>query len=535
MTTTPAKPQAAAPPGRFNMDALQLQCAAACLADALRGARLTEVRSAPGGIVLTFGTRDLLLQIARAPLGLWLADALPEAESPPFANLARQQLQGLHLQAIDAPHPDRVLCLRFERRHISGRRDQRTLVAEWLGQRSNLVLLEGDGRMRFAWRWDEVTAAEARILPQQPYRPPAGMGGERLWFIAPRLRPPLPPAAQDDLAATAEAARRQCRPWHRLRRDDHDLLYPIVLPGWDELGPADFLTGWPAFLRERTGAHAQAPLQTALRQRLRQLVHRESETLRKVRADVERLQDPARYRRWGQALYTLPDRIPQSDAVEALDYNAEPPAAIRVPVTPGLPLHQQAEGYFKQARKAERGLAQALERQRALEDRLAALQALSRELDSGEGTPASIAARLEALHPPAETGKTKPRAARAGNGNAEPLRVSVDGYEILVGRSARQNETITFKLARPWDIWLHVQDHPGAHVLIRMPKQEKRPPDRVLAQAAALALRHSPRAGQAADVDWTQARFVTRKPGGGPGQVLYREFRTWRVDVDAGA
>ena len=68
---------------------------------------------------------------------------------------------------------------------------------------------------------------------------------------------------------------------------------------------------------------------------------------------------------------------------------------------------------------------------------------------------------------------------RAKKANRGPLRFqSSDGLEILVGRNNRQNEYVTFRAASPDDIWLHVKDMPGSHVIIRTLGAE--PPENTL-------------------------------------------------------
>src|SRR6185369_12216862 len=53
--------------------------------------------------------------------------------------------------------------------------------------------------------------------------------------------------------------------------------------------------------------------------------------------------------------------------------------------------------------------------------------------------------------------------------------VSSDGYEVLVGRAAHDNDHLTFKIAQPNDLWLHAGDYPGSHVVIRNPTRKEIP------------------------------------------------------------
>ncbi|HEY0738029.1 MAG TPA: NFACT RNA binding domain-containing protein, partial [Herpetosiphonaceae bacterium] len=123
----------------------------------------------------------------------------------------------------------------------------------------------------------------------------------------------------------------------------------------------------------------------------------------------------------------------------------------------------------------------------------------------------------------AAAGKNQARGPRS-----QPLRLrSSDGLTIFVGRSAGQNEEVTFRLARPDDLWLHVRDVPGAHVVIQ---SEDAPPNRTIEEAAGLAVYFSAARGStSAEVTLTQRRHVRKIPGGPPGLVSVRNEQTIRA------
>src|SRR5205085_4171361 len=77
--------------------------------------------------------------------------------------------------------------------------------------------------------------------------------------------------------------------------------------------------------------------------------------------------------------------------------------------------------------------------------------------------------------------------------------VSTDGFEILVGKKAADNDFLTFRVARSLDTWMHAADYPGSHVVIRN-AGKKEVPQRTLLEAARLAAfysdaREQPKAG----------------------------------------
>ena len=113
---------------------------------------------------------------------------------------------------------------------------------------------------------------------------------------------------------------------------------------------------------------------------------------------------------------------------------------------------------------------------------------------------------------------------------APPLRFrSSDGFEILVGRNNIQNDKLTLKTALADDMWLHTQNIPGSHVIIRA--DGKSIPDSTIVEAATLAATCSKgRSGTKIPVDYTLARYVKKPNGAKPGMVIFVNNKTILVD-----
>ncbi|HKR00907.1 MAG TPA: NFACT RNA binding domain-containing protein, partial [Pyrinomonadaceae bacterium] len=111
---------------------------------------------------------------------------------------------------------------------------------------------------------------------------------------------------------------------------------------------------------------------------------------------------------------------------------------------------------------------------------------------------------------------------------------SSDGYDILVGRAARDNDHLTFKVARPHDLWLHAADYPGSHVIIRNPTRSD-VPHRTIIEAAQLAAQFSQaRRDSKVDVHYAQRKFLSKPKGAAPGLVRMSSFRTLTVEPREG-
>lgn len=104
-----------------------------------------------------------------------------------------------------------------------------------------------------------------------------------------------------------------------------------------------------------------------------------------------------------------------------------------------------------------------------------------------------------------------------------------EGFRIYVGRNNRENDLLTHKEARREDIWLHTQEIPGSHVIIKT--EGKDVPASVIQYAAELAAYNSKgRNSGSIDVDYTKKQNVKRHPANKPGLVNYTDFDTILVE-----
>ncbi|HVQ37102.1 MAG TPA: NFACT RNA binding domain-containing protein, partial [Pyrinomonadaceae bacterium] len=107
---------------------------------------------------------------------------------------------------------------------------------------------------------------------------------------------------------------------------------------------------------------------------------------------------------------------------------------------------------------------------------------------------------------------------------------SSDGYEVIVGRSARDNDQLTFRVARPNDLWLHAGDYPGSHVIIRNSSRNEIP-HRTIIEAAQLAAKFSQASSDSkVTIHYTPRKFLTKPKGSAPGLVRMSSFRSVTVE-----
>jgi predicted ribosome quality control (RQC) complex YloA/Tae2 family protein len=218
-----------------------------------------------------------------------------------------------------------------------------------------------------------------------------------------------------------------------------------------------------------------------------------------------------------------------------VDYYDPDQREIEIEIREGLSLEEAATDYFTRYRKARRALEAIAVRERDVRSELDPLRALSQEL---ERDPSSQ--RIENVYRRSRRLLGKPVGAARDKAAKKQKQASArvgrwfrssDGYEIAVGRNDSDNDTLTFKVARPQDLWLHAADYPGSHVIIRNPKRQEAVPHRTIAEAAGVAALYSQakREGKAA-IHYTQKKFVSKPPRAKPGLVRLSSFKSILVE-----
>ncbi len=217
--------------------------------------------------------------------------------------------------------------------------------------------------------------------------------------------------------------------------------------------------------------------------------------------------------------YTL---APKQTELRA-QYEADAPELV-IALDPTLTPLENAQRYFERYNRAKRALDDVPELIQGTQTELAVLAQLETDLELARNWP-EIDEVQQALQARGHWRGT-PRARIAGGGSSAPLRFRANGeFVVWVGRNSRQNEIVTFDKGSPVDLWLHVHDVPGAHVIIK--NDGRKIPDAVIEQAAALAAYYSSRRSEGrVTVDVTERRYVRKIKGGAPGMVTYRNEQT---------
>lgn len=186
-------------------------------------------------------------------------------------------------------------------------------------------------------------------------------------------------------------------------------------------------------------------------------------------------------------------------AVDAEPGRAEVERALEEPIDSLQAAHREARERLRRLEPGlRRGWHAAVERWRE------ALAGLDRPLDRP-----GFEARRMAVEKPVEPA-------------AKPRRFMLPGgWEVLIGRSNRENDLLTHKVARPEDLWFHARGAAGSHVILRVPTRGARPSKQVIEQTASIAAYFSKaRTSAMVPVVYTEKRYVRKPRKGTPGLAV---------------
>lgn len=199
-------------------------------------------------------------------------------------------------------------------------------------------------------------------------------------------------------------------------------------------------------------------------------------------------------------------------------------------VDPRLDAAGNAKARYDRAKRREARSARAVRQLPELRAELAAAERARAQLETADEETLRTLARNWDVDDVTGGGRgpagSRANARTAGAAERHGVRfVDPRGYEVFVGRSAKENDAITFKLARSRDLWLHVQGYRGAHVVVRSQGKEL-PFDTVLFAARLAAGFSQARDSDNVPVDYTARKNVWRQKGAPAGAVNFAHHKT---------
>ena len=533
------------------------------------------------------GSQKLLLSGGAQSPRLHFVERAPEnpATPPMFCMLLRKRLGGGWLTGVRQIGLDRTLHLDFTATNELGDKSGICIAVEVMGRHSNVIVMDGDGKILDALRRVDIGTSRVRqVLPGMRYALPPGQQKLNLLESQPddiveKLRAgqgiPMDKAISELLQGFSALAGREAafyatrgadvtvdmmtdeqgrRLGFYLREVKAALTSGIPAPviiSEKQGRPRDFSClptrqyGSALITKDYPGCSvllehffAERDRVERIRQRsgdlLTLLVNTSDRVARKVALQKEELENcrgRETLRQMGDLVNSNLYTISKGDTKAVVQNFYHPQGEnIEIELDPLLTPAQNAQRYYTLYRKADTAEKHLTKLIAAGEQEIIYLDSVFDALSRANG-----GAELDAIRGELAAGGYVRRAGGGGKTREQRLPAlryrSSEGFVILCGRNNLQNDLLTLKEAAKTDLWLHTKNIPGSHVIVVSGGQVI--PEQTILEAAMIAAHNSKgREGTKIAVDFCPVKNV-KKPGGAkPGMVIYEGYRTILVDPD---
>ena len=456
-----------------------------------------------------------------------------------FVMILRKYLAGAFIEQIEQVGNDRQIILHISTKDEIGDSLKIALITEIMGKHSNIILLEKTSQ--------KIIESIKHIgFSQNQYR--TILPGST--YIAPPLNTAIDPfKATDEEIFEALQTEQLQQKLQGIGRDSKNALTGLSVKEFNE----KLLTVTPSIYPNDTFSSIKLAdefvsfdslsemLDTyyadkAERDRVKQVA---ASVIKKIQNELKKNRDKLKkqerellatdnaeiFRQKGELLNTFLNQVPNDKTSVTLEnyYTNEP---IEIALNPALSPVQNAQRYFHRYQKLKQAVKFLGEQIAKTKETIHYLESVESNLENAD--VAEIADIREEL---IQTGYIKQKYRNKKQKMLPPEKYQAeDGTIILVGKNNLQNEQVSFKLSRRGDLWFHVKDIPGSHVLIT---GNANPSDETITFAGELAAYFSKaRYSNLVQVDVLDVKKLHKPTGTAPGFVTYDREKTIRVTPD---
>ncbi len=501
-------------------------------------------------------------------------------KAPMFCMLLRKHLTGARIVRIEQPNFDRIAIFTLSCYDEMGFLTEKKLICEIMGKYANLVFCDAENKIISALKFIDFSQSTVRqIIPGLKYTLPEAQNkispldfSEDVYYkkaaefprektaekfivgayggIATQISRELVfrASGQNDLPMSQidiEKLKNVMLSWQKLLVS-HNYQPTVIIDG--EGKPVDYsymdITYLGDFMKKRSFSSfgdlldlyfSEKDRLEKIRQRGRDLIglisNAISRTERKLAIQREALADSERgeeYKRYADLITSNIYRIERGmDKVLCVDYYDDSCPEIEIALDTRLSPSQNAQKYYKLYNKSKKAREVLTEQIKLWESELLYLDSVRSFLDKAK-TEEDIAELREELYRSGYSSKMKNYRPQKKIKLAAMEYVTSGGYTVLVGKNNIQNDNLTFKIASKDDVWFHVKDIPGSHVIMKTEGEE--PSERDYTEAAEIAAYYSKATAGPVAVDYTKVKNVKKPAGSKPGFVIYKTNYTAYVN-----
>lgn len=418
------------------------------------------------------------------------------AAEPGFVRTLARSLHGMVLAGAASRRDDRLVRLRFAARSAFGVGEELDLYLELVPRYGNVVLVK-DGTV--------IAARKEFGLAENPRRAVQAGASYELPPLPARVVTLAPAPEDDDLAQPLYVYRRGGR------------LQQASLAPLEGFEDAE-LKRESSLLDVFSELHSQ---QTAKRGGERVVARRQ--------AIVKRLD--TRERKFGDELQRLAQKERRAAERDGLRERGEAIFATlySLPESERDAAKERAAELFSEYKRLAKSVPHIAARRRSVAASLEGIEMLRWEAErTGDDDLAAVEAAIDELGPRRAERRPVSQSKRQRKRALLEYRTP-GGSRIVIGRSPAENAELTFRLARPNDLWFHARGVPGAHVILAREDHAPAPEEDLRAAASLAALHSRAKSSALVDVDYTMRKHVRKQRAAPPGLVWYTQARTIAV------
>jgi predicted ribosome quality control (RQC) complex YloA/Tae2 family protein len=559
------------------LDGITLHCITNEIATILQNGQISRIYQ-PDGRTLYFrvfndsGIHHLIITLDDSPR-LYISPTMPPTPDVPtgLCMFLRKYYDNGRIASIKQLHMDRLIDFDIDVLDVSGRLVTRKMHVELMGKYSNVIFTENGTIIEALIKTGKKTTAVRTIAPKEPYDfPPNFMRMNPFEFSAQELVDMFHSDGEERLdkwmlkrfngMSTLVLNELACRTGiHKdtlvgdLSADDiavwcqavvtfgHELegisgAYVYTIKGKEVIFPLELqsLAQYPRrhftlieeYLSEYQATHR--PLngeQENLRKKVGKLIEKQKRKIKRIASELKETSKMDTYKLYGDLLmiyaYEKHDHEKSVTLANLLSEQQEP---LTISLNPAYSMTDNANRYYKRYVKMRNRLQMSSQLHEENEGHLTYLYSLEYALEniSTKAELADVKAEMQQMGLLPQTGKNKMHR----EFSQDILTVHADGLDIWVGRNNRQNDFLTLKKAHPYDLWFHVKNQPGSHVILAC--HNVTPTDHQIEMAAQLAAYYSKaRDSSKTEVDSTLVKHVKKPAHAVPGYVIFDHQTTY--------
>ena len=484
------------------------------------------------------------------------------ATPPMFCMLIRKYLSAARLIKVTQPALERIAELTFSYTNEMGDISEIRLIAEFIGNKTNILLVGADGKIIDCLRKSDPETADRLLLPGAEYEYPQNQAKlnpltanieevcsegaahgidtakallDSIDGFSPLIcreavyKAEFTGSLNSALSGIITDLKEGGTPVMLIKADGtpYDFSYTDISQYSNEFSKQSFESYSELLDGFYTARENSERLKRSASDIIKLVTNLRSRTERKLAIrlnDLKKCENRETLRIYGELIKANLYRLKNGAAFADVENYYDEMKPIKIPLNPALSPQKNADKCFKDYKKsytAERTLTELTKKD---EEELryfdSVLDSISRSV--------SIAEIAEIREELAIAGYIKQNGARKKKSTAVPQfkeYTSNEGYKILVGKNNRQNDYLTTVLAAKNDLWFHVKNIPGSHVIVMCRGGEVS--EETIMKVAALAAANSKAADSSqVPVDYTPVKFVKKPSGAKPGMVIYTTNKT---------